>query len=129
MHGCGCRGSGKYKALLVPDTAIGNDQDQRNVLVVDKDNKVEARRVMVGALFGELRAVVSGLQPDDRVIINGQMHARPGAVVAPTEEPIKVDETAFTDPGSAVAGLEAGGDRVALGSNNGATTQPAEVVR
>ena len=123
-------GSGKYKALLVPDTAIGNDQDQRSVLVVDKDNKVEPRRVMVGALFGELRAIVSGLQPDDRVIINGQMHARPGAVVAPTEAPIKVDETAFTDPGSPVAsGSGSWRSAVAMESQGGAATQPAEVAR
>ncbi|MGN6370540.1 MAG: efflux RND transporter periplasmic adaptor subunit [Phycisphaerae bacterium] len=123
-------GSGQYKALLIPDIAIGNDQDQRSVLVVDKDNKVEPRRVMVGALFGNLRAIVSGLQPDDRVIINGQMHARPGAVVAPTEQQIKVDEAAFINPNSPEASNAViGGDTVAMGSEGGAATQPAGVAR
>jgi RND family efflux transporter MFP subunit len=123
-------GSGQYKAMLIPDTAVGNDQDQRSVLVVDKDNKVEPRRVMVGALFGNLRAIVSGLQPDDLVIINGQMHARPGAVVAPTEQPIKVDEAAFINPNSPEANIaESGGDVVAMGSNGAAATRPAEVAR
>ena len=70
-------GSGRYHAVLVPDTAIGNDQSQRDVLVVDKDNKVNVRPVVLGALFGGLRSIVSGIGPEDRVVVNGQMHARP----------------------------------------------------
>ena len=93
-------GSGRYQTLLVPDTAVGNDQSERTVLVVNDQNNVEARMVQLGALFGGLRSIVSGLTPDDRVIINGQMHARPGAPVAPTEETIQVDAAAFADPGS-----------------------------
>jgi membrane fusion protein, multidrug efflux system len=95
-------GSGRYKALLVPDTAIGNDQSQRIVLVVNKDNGVETRVVQLGALFGGLRSIVSGLTVDDLVIINGQMHARPGAPVAPTNGTIEVDPAAFSDPGPIV---------------------------
>ena len=48
-------GSGRYRALLVPDAAIGNDQSQHTVLVVDKDNKVQVRPVQLAALFGDLR--------------------------------------------------------------------------
>jgi membrane fusion protein, multidrug efflux system len=96
-------GSGRYSTLLVPDTAIGNDQSERTVLVVNNQNGVEARVVQMGALFGGLRSIVSGLKPDDRVIINGQMHARPGMTVAPTEQTIQVDSAAFSDPASAVA--------------------------
>jgi len=93
-------GSGRYQALLVPDTAIGSDQSERIVLVVNQDNVVEVRVVELGALFGPVRSVVSGLKPDDRVIINGQMHARPGAKVTPTEGTIQIDPSAFADPGS-----------------------------
>jgi RND family efflux transporter MFP subunit len=96
-------GSGRYQALLVPDSAIGNDQNQRNVLVVDKDNVVSARPVELGALFGSMRSIVSGLSIDDRVVINGQMHARPGMTVNPTEVPIELDAQAFSDPGSDIA--------------------------
>ena len=71
-------GSGRYHAVLVPDTAIGNDQSQRNLLVVDKENKVAVRPVKLGALFGGLRSIVSGIGPEDRIVVNGQMHARPG---------------------------------------------------
>ena len=92
-------GSARYWTLLVPDTAIGNDQNQHMVLVVNKDNVVEPKVVETGALFGKLRSVVSGLSKDDVVITNGLMHARPGSTVAPTETPFDVDESAFLDPG------------------------------
>jgi RND family efflux transporter MFP subunit len=101
-------GSGRYHAILVPDTAIGNDQSQHNVLVVDdKENKVSVRPVVLGALFGGLRSIVSGVAARDRIVVNGQMHARPGAVVTPTEVPVKVKEDAFSDPGPAIAGSNA----------------------
>jgi RND family efflux transporter MFP subunit len=96
-------GSARYSTLLVPDTSIGNDQNDRTALVVNSRNGVEERVVQPGALFGGLRSIASGLKPDDWVIINGQMHARPGMTVAPTEQAIQVDSTAFSDPGAAVA--------------------------
>lgn len=96
-------GSGRYNAVLVPDAAISNDQSQRDVLVVDKDNKVAMRPVKLGALFGNMRSIVSGLGKDERVVVNGQMHARPGAVVNPLEVKIKVDEANFVDPGTEIA--------------------------
>jgi RND family efflux transporter MFP subunit len=97
-------GSGQYQTMLVPDTAIGSDQNERIVLVVNDQNVVEARMVQMGALFGSLRSVVTGLKPNDRVIINGQMHARPGAPVAPTLEAIQIDSGAFSEPWSGGAG-------------------------
>lgn len=96
-------GSGRYQALLVPDAAIGNDQNERNVLVVGEDNAVSARPVELGALFGSMRSIVAGLGANDRVVVNGQMHTRPGMIVTPTEVPIKLDAQAFSDPGTNVA--------------------------
>lgn len=74
-------GSGRYKAILVPDAAVGTDQDLRFVLLAKSDDTVELRPVKLGALFGRLRAV-EGISPDDRVIINGLQRARPGTRVA-----------------------------------------------
>lgn len=76
-------GSGRYEALLVPDEAVTTDQNQKNLLVVNAENQVEVRHVQLGALFGDLRAIASGVGPQDRVIINGLMQARPGAKVEP----------------------------------------------
>ena len=70
-------------ALLVPDAALGSDQGGRYLLVVNKDNVVEQRKVTVGARVGELRAVEKGLEPDDRVVVAGVMRAVPGQKVDP----------------------------------------------
>ena len=64
---------------------------------------MQVRPVKLGALFGGLRSVVSGITTADRVVVNGQMHARPGSAVAPTEVTIKADEGTFSDPGMNVA--------------------------
>jgi RND family efflux transporter MFP subunit len=70
-------------ALLVPDVAIGSDQGGRYVLVVNKDNVVEQRRVDPGQLIGELRVIRSGLNKDDHVVVGGIMRAIPGQKVEP----------------------------------------------
>jgi RND family efflux transporter MFP subunit len=70
-------------ALLVPDTAIGADQGGRYVLIVNKDNVVEQRKVEAGQTRGNLRIVESGLTKDDRVVTGGIMRAIPGQKVAP----------------------------------------------
>ncbi len=89
-------GSGRYKALLVPDAAIGNDQSHKTVLVINQANIVEPRIVQIGALFGHLRAIKSGLSENDKVIVNGQMKAFPGAPVTPTESTLQFDLSSIT---------------------------------
>lgn len=69
--------------LLVPDVVLGSDQAGRYVLVANKEDVVELRRVDPGQLVGALRVIVSGLQPDDRVVVRGLGRATPGAKVAP----------------------------------------------
>jgi RND family efflux transporter MFP subunit len=70
-------------SLLVSDVAIGSDQGGRYVLVVNKDNVVEQRKVDPGQLIGELRVIEKGLTKDDRVVIGGIMRAIPGQKVEP----------------------------------------------
>jgi RND family efflux transporter MFP subunit len=79
-------GSPKYEALLVPDAAIGSEQIRKFVFVVDGENTVKQKYLTLGTLQGNLRVVKSGLEPDDRVIVNGMMRARTGAKVTPMEE-------------------------------------------
>jgi RND family efflux transporter MFP subunit len=69
------------QALLVPDTAIGADQGGRYVLVVNKDNVVEQRKVEASQVVGDLRVIDKGLSKDDRVVIGGIMRAIPGQKV------------------------------------------------
>ncbi|MEA2924931.1 MAG: hypothetical protein QOD25_2053 [Alphaproteobacteria bacterium] len=82
------------KSLLVPDVALGSDQGGRYVLIVNKDNVVEQRKVAIGPKVGDLRAIDSGLLPDDRVVVAGILRAIPGQKVDPQLQ------TAATTPAS-----------------------------
>jgi RND family efflux transporter MFP subunit len=74
-------GSGKYSALLIPDLAVGTDQGQKFVFLVDAQNVVHYRPVTLGPDLGELRVVRTGLRPDDWVVVNGLLGIRDGAKV------------------------------------------------
>jgi RND family efflux transporter MFP subunit len=86
-----------HPALLVNDRAIGTDQGQKFVLVVNDKNEVDNRPVDVGQLHDDLREVlryrtitepgadgkdvsrqVEVLKATDRLIVNGLQRVRPG---------------------------------------------------
>jgi RND family efflux transporter MFP subunit len=74
------------ESMLVPDRALGNNQQGRYVLVVNKDNVVEQRPVETGDVVdGGLRIIKGGLKPDDRVVVRGIQRAIPGSVVKPVD--------------------------------------------
>ena len=79
-------------SLLVPDVSIGSDQGGRYVLIVNKDNVVEQRRVEPAQLIGELRVIRTGLTKDDRVVVGGIMRAIPGQKVAPELHPLTAQQ-------------------------------------
>src|SRR5258706_13381433 len=74
-------GSGKYAALLIPDRALGSDQAQKFVYVVNAEKKVEFRPVTVGPMIDGLRVVKTGLKPGESIIVEGLLRVRPGVVV------------------------------------------------
>jgi RND family efflux transporter MFP subunit len=77
-------GSPRYEAILIPDSAIVADQASKIVLTVTEDGTVEPRTIREGPRYaGGLRIVRRGLEPGDRIIVNGLMRARPGAKVDP----------------------------------------------
>jgi multidrug efflux system membrane fusion protein len=69
--------------ILVSEKAVGTDQDKKFVFVVDKDNKVTYRPVVLGSLSGGERVVESGLASGDKVVVNGLQRIRPGSLVDP----------------------------------------------
>ncbi len=73
-------GSGKYQALLLPDRALGSDQAQKFVYVINAEKKVEFRPVRIGPMIDGLRVVKEGLKPDEQVIVEGLLRVRPGIV-------------------------------------------------
>ena len=74
-------GSTPYMGLLLPDTAVSNDQSREIVDVVASDGKVAERAVQMGPTVDGLRVVRSGIGPDDLVILAGGQKAKPGGKV------------------------------------------------
>ena len=75
------------QSLVVPDVAVGSDQGYKYVYVVNAGNIAKKRDITTGRAHGPLRVVLTGLTPDDRVIVNGLMMLRPDAkVVVDTPE-------------------------------------------
>jgi multidrug efflux system membrane fusion protein len=78
-------GSAPYPALLIPDEAVGADQDQKFVYVVNGQDPVRSP-VKLGPLIDGLRVVREGLHSNDWVVVNGLMSIRPGIKVNPTPQ-------------------------------------------
>ena len=76
-------GSDPYKGVLVPDEAVGNDQDRRVVFVVAEDNSVTMRPVRTGPRIDGYRVIRSGLTGDETIVVNGVVRIRPGIKVTP----------------------------------------------
>ncbi len=64
-------GSAEFKATLIDDKAVLTDQDRKYVYVVDKDGKAQRRDITPGRLASGLRIVQKGLNPGDKVIVDG----------------------------------------------------------
>lgn len=79
-------GSRSYTALLVPEVAIGSEQTRKYVSVVDDQNVVQQKYVVLGQTIGDQRVIREGIAATDRVIVNGLMRARPGTKVNPKLE-------------------------------------------
>lgn len=73
-------------ALVVPEKAIGVDQDKKYVLVVDPAYKANYREIKLGAAVDGGRIVTSGLNPGERIVVEGLQKVRPGALIAPQTE-------------------------------------------
>ncbi len=74
-------GTPKYEAVMISDRAVGTDQGQKFVLLVDDNSVVQVRPVELGPVVDGLREVRKNLGLGDRVIINGLVNARPGSKI------------------------------------------------
>ena len=87
-------------ALVVPLAAVESGQDGRHVFVVKPDATVEQRTVRVAREAGAEAVIAAGLQPGDRVVVEGQLRLSPGARVvdrtpkaAPAPAAVSEDDT------------------------------------
>ncbi|MFL9963918.1 efflux RND transporter periplasmic adaptor subunit [Paraburkholderia sediminicola] len=101
-------------ALVVPQVGITHDQKgQPTTLVVGADNKVELRQIVTAGTFGSNWVVAGGLNPGDRVIVQGTDKARPGQQV----KPVAAQLPATPASGAAAQGASA--------ASSAQTAQPA----
>lgn len=102
-------GSGEHEALLIHDQAILTDQDRKYVYVAGsvpgQPGAMAVRKdIQPGAMVEGLRIVVSGLEPTDRVVVNGMRRIFfPGAPLDPIEVPMDAPNTVAAPPAAAGA--------------------------
>jgi membrane fusion protein, multidrug efflux system len=75
---------GTQEAMLVPQRAVGRDErGNATAMVVGKNDKIEQRMLETGRTLGEDWLVTGGVQPGDRVIVEGGIGLSAGTVVKP----------------------------------------------
>lgn len=73
-------------AILAPEIAVTHDaKGDPTTLVVDADNKVALRKLVLGQTYGAYWVVEDGVKPGERVIVRGVQFVRPGMPVKPVE--------------------------------------------
>ncbi len=97
--------SAPYQALLVTQGAVGTDQNLKFLYVLNAKNEVVRRDVQLGEQQqNDLQVIKSGLNADDRVVVNGTQHVRPGVVVNPKLVPMPVASETGRPAGAPTAG-------------------------
>lgn len=76
-------GSNSYQGILIDEKAIGTDLNRKFVLVVDQDNQLEYRNVVLGEKINGLRIITDGLTPTDTIVVNGLQRVRPKMKIQP----------------------------------------------
>ena len=71
------------EVLAIPRSAVLSDQQGDYVFVLGADNKAEQRRVKLGQSTSTVASVTNGLQPGEKVIVEGLQRVRPNQPVAP----------------------------------------------
>ena len=78
--------------MRISERAIGSDQSKQFVMVVGEGNRAEYREVSLGMSVEGERIVTRGLQPGERVIVDGLQRVRSGTLLAPSP----IEPTALT---------------------------------
>jgi membrane fusion protein (multidrug efflux system) len=86
-------------ALLVPQRAVSQLQSAYQVAVVSNDNKVHVRTVQVGPQVGRDWVILSGLEPHDQVVIEGNGKLADGMPVHPKPAELQQAAGSPTDQG------------------------------
>jgi multidrug efflux system membrane fusion protein len=85
-------GSGEYSAILIDDSAVNTDQNQKYVLVLGPNSQIEYRRIKPGRVIDGLRIVREGLKAGDVIVVSGTQRVHPGSTVTPQRVKMGTDE-------------------------------------
>lgn len=84
--------------VLVHDQAVLTDQDRKYLYVVGEGNVAERREVELGEQIDGLRAITSGLNGDEQVVVAGMKRIFfPGAPLAPNEVSMRAPQAGVAD--------------------------------
>lgn len=73
-------------AIAVPTTAVLNGQEGTYVYVVDSEKNAHVRTVTAGQAVGDFTVIEHGVEPGERVVVDGQSRLVPGAKVDAKEQ-------------------------------------------
>ncbi|WP_241232298.1 efflux RND transporter periplasmic adaptor subunit [Pseudoalteromonas sp. Xi13] len=76
-------GGNTEQGILIAEKAIGTDLNNKYVLTVDEQNKVQYRAITLGDKVGELRVIKQGLKSGERIVVNGLQRVRSGVLITP----------------------------------------------
>ena len=71
--------------LIIPQEAILQDQLGNYVMVVNDEEIAEQKRVSLGKIIGDKQVVKSGIEKDDKVIVQGLQRVQNGTKVKSTQ--------------------------------------------
>ncbi|MBI5692228.1 MAG: MdtA/MuxA family multidrug efflux RND transporter periplasmic adaptor subunit [Verrucomicrobia bacterium] len=100
-------------AVVIPAAAVQYGSRGTYVYLVNEESKATVREIVLGPADGSLQAVTSGLQHEEKVILEGLDRLREGRLVAP----VGADGLAQLPPPGAEK--SAGGDRGGKGEKSG----------
>lgn len=84
-------GSIPHEAVLIPDIAVGTDQSETYVYVVNGAKKIERRDIELGPLRHGLRIVEAGLDGSENLVMSGLQTIRPGVEVNPVDTKVELE--------------------------------------
>ena len=87
--------SERHAALLVDDRAVGTDQARKYVLTLTPTNTVAYQKVDLGPMIDGKRVVRNGLNPGEKIVVNGLQRVRPGMPVVVQEAIAEAPRTAM----------------------------------
>lgn len=90
-------GSLPHEATLIPDRAVGTDQSETFVYIVNDQNQIERRSVQLGSLRHGLRIVEDGLESGEQLVVSGLQAVRPEMTVNPVPTEIELQKEELPD--------------------------------